>query len=235
MVRRGGIYLLKDNYYVTNDVLKDKRPIVVLNVEKNDSFFSAVRMGVFKSFTDDANTLFIEFRVKGVKYFSSILCDKELEFHKEAIKEEIGILDEKTLKAIEEKLFKVNYDLAKKIPAINFDKSKNNTTSVDKEVEEVVVKADVVIKDDEELKKVIYNINEVAMYLKDANIKQGKNERKRKKYNWLLVIISNLSSFVMGICASYIANNYDKEIGNLFDKIKMNIISTVEKIVNFFL
>jgi len=232
-ITRGGIYILKDDYVENNDLLKSKRPIVVLNSEERDTFVSAVRMGFFKSITDDAHNLFIELRIKGNRYFSTILCDKVLEFSKISIKEEIGVLDEATLKIIENKLFKkdndnVNYIIYDDSKPNEVDTSKDLSNNADMEEskeernisEQEIVQADVVVKDMAEFEKVIFNTNEMVEFLKEKELKKEKEARRQRKYKWIWVIISNITSFILGILASYTANHWDNRISAMFEKVK---------------
>ncbi len=231
-ITRGGIYILKDEYVDKENLLISKRPIVVLNSEKQDSFISAVRIGAFKSITDDAHNLYIELRIKGNRYFSTILCDKVLEFPKNSLKEEIGILDEATLRIVENKLFNKENNTGYAI----YDDSKSNDADIIKDqtnnfsVEESdkaddisneeIVQANVVVEDMVALEDVIFNTNEMVELLREIELKKENERRRQKKYKWIWVIISNVTSFFLGILASYIANHWDAQISTMIEKVK---------------
>lgn len=217
---RGGIYILKDEYIPKNDLLCYKRPIVALNVEKNDSFFSAVRIGIFKSFRDSENKLFIELKIRGIKYFSTVLCDRVLEFPKKSVKEAIGTLDEKTIRIIENKLFNLqdSKDVFIQQDENLFNQIKNEDIT-DELKEGCIVEANITIKDINEFRKYTLDTNEKISFLHNNEIKRERKEEKQKKIKWILIIISNITSFILGICSSYVANHLDNEISFIIDKI----------------
>lgn len=239
---RGGIYILSDSYTHCGDLLVDKRPIIALNSEKRDSFFSGVRMGIFKSYKKD--NLFIELEINNTKYFSTILCDRVLDIPKKEIQKEIGTLDERTLNIIENKLFNKNkedinaYSEEKKgeketenyINERRKDADKKVIENVNTVLGEETVQAKINVKDTYNLEKVLLDTKEMVTFLKKNEIEKEKISKKNKKIRKIVALLTNVSSFLLGVLASYIANHFDKEITSIFQK----IISIFERVASFF-
>lgn len=213
-IQEGKIYVLDTKYAQRHNMLLKNSVVAAVSNETDAGIFVGAQIGRYKTTKNNLNKIIVEINLNNKKSFQVISCDDASVIPKYAVKEEIGALDDVTLKAVKYQIM------------INNEGNEPHNIINDKTISEQILeileyqKNTFMITNQEEINDIknwIIKTNDKVSFVSDTIENENRIKNKKRKYVWKF--ISYVISFLTGVIASYCAQHWDNGITEIINSI----------------